>query len=324
MLLPPEPPPLSFDLRALEIFLAVCEAGGMAAGARRLGVTQPAASQAVGELEARLGARLFDRAVRPMALTSAGVMLRQRAAALLAEARQIEPLLRGLEAGRLALVRVGLVDSLARATTGRLAAYLATVADQASFLSGLTSAQTELLLSRRLDLLLASDELTEREGLERWKLLREPYVLVVPHGAAPAPTLAAQAAALPLVRFSARSTTGLEVERYLRRLRLDIPRRLEFDAPFGATAAVAAGHGWAITTPLCLFESGLDLDVDCAPLPAPGFGRTLTLVSRSREFGRLPRDAAEVARAALREAALPALLARWPWLAGQIDVAETA
>jgi DNA-binding transcriptional LysR family regulator len=318
--MPPEPSPLPFDLRALEIFLAVCDGGGMAAGARRLGVTQPAASQAVAELEAGLGSRLFDRAVRPLALTAAGVMLRQRAAALLAEARQIEPLLRGTAAGRFALVRVGLVDSLTRATIGPLADHLGGLAEQVSFQAGLTAAHTETLLSRRLDLLLGSDELTEREGLERWPLLREPYVLALPRGMAPAGSLAAQARAAPLVRFSARSTTGLEVERYLRRLRLDVPRWLEFDAPYGATAAVAAGRGWTITTPLCLFESGLELPVDFWPLPEAGFTRTLTLVARRREFGPLPRQVAEVVRRALRDGPIPSLLRVAPWLDSMLDV----
>jgi DNA-binding transcriptional LysR family regulator len=41
---------LPFDLRSLEIFLAVCEAGAMAVAARKLGLTQPAVSIAVAEL----------------------------------------------------------------------------------------------------------------------------------------------------------------------------------------------------------------------------------------------------------------------------------
>ena len=46
--------------------------------------------------------------------------------------------------------------------------------------------------------------------------------------------------ALPLVRFSARSKTGIEVERHLRRLKVELPRRLEFDTPQGVAATVAA------------------------------------------------------------------------------------
>ncbi|MFA5902159.1 MAG: LysR family transcriptional regulator, partial [Hyphomicrobium sp.] len=34
--------PLPFDLKALEVFIAACEAGSMSAAARELGMSQPA------------------------------------------------------------------------------------------------------------------------------------------------------------------------------------------------------------------------------------------------------------------------------------------
>ena len=122
---------LPFDLRALEIFLAVCEAGAMAQAARALGLTQPAISQAIAELENRTGTTLFDRSVRPLALTPAGGVMRQRASALLSEARQIGPLLRETERGKLSLVRIGLVDSLVRALSVTVATFLAKRAETA-------------------------------------------------------------------------------------------------------------------------------------------------------------------------------------------------
>lgn len=305
---------LPFDLRALEVFLAVCDCGSMAAAARRLGLSQPAISQAISDLETRAGVRLFDRAVRPLGLTASGLVLRQQGGTLLSDAHRIAPLLRDAQSGRLALVRVGMVDSLLRAATPSLSAHLAQVTDQASFLSGLTSSQTDALLTRKLDLFLGSDELSELDGLERWPLLSEPFVLALPRGEAMPDTLALLAATRPLLRFSARSRTGMEVERHLRRLRLDVPQTQEFDTPYGVMSAVAAGRGWAVTTPLCLFEAGLDLPVTCHALPGPGFGRQLTLVARRKEFGRVPRDAAGVVRGALLGGVVPALLDCWPWL----------
>lgn len=292
-----------FDLRALEIFLAVCDAGTMAQAARRLGLTQPAISQAVAEMERRIGIALFDRSARPLALTAAGGALRQRASALLSEARQIAPLLREAEHARLPLLRAGLVDSLSRVLMAPLAQALGEKAEQVSLLSGLTASHAGALLTRQLDLLVGADDLEEIEGLERWPLLSEPYVLLMPahlprpQRAADLEELARQA---PLVRFSARSKTGIEVERHLRRLRLDLPRPLEFDTPFGVTSSVAAGGRFAITTPLCLIEAGLSLDgLACWPLPGPGLTRHLTLIARRQELGRLPRDVADFCRARL-------------------------
>src|SRR6201747_2967201 len=111
---------LPFDLSALEMFLAVCDSGSMAGAARRLGVSQPAVSQAISEMEARSGVLLFDRRVRPLGLTGAGIVLRRDAGALLADARQMMPRLREMQAGRLHRVRIGMVDSLSRALMGPL------------------------------------------------------------------------------------------------------------------------------------------------------------------------------------------------------------
>jgi DNA-binding transcriptional LysR family regulator len=160
--------PLPFDLRALEIFLAVCETGTMAAAARLLGLTQPAISQTIAELEARSGVLLFDRRVRPLGLTQAGWLLRQRASALIADALQIAPMLRETGKGKLPLVRIGLVDSLARTLTTPLAEFFASRVAQNAILFGLTAFHASALMARQLDMILGVDELVDTDGLERW------------------------------------------------------------------------------------------------------------------------------------------------------------
>ncbi|WP_072394345.1 LysR family transcriptional regulator [Hyphomicrobium sp. CS1GBMeth3] len=293
-------PTLPFDLRSLEIFLAVCEAGAMSTAARQLGLTQPAVSLAIGDLERKLGFALFDRTVRPLAVTVAGGLLRQRAAALIAEARQIGPLLRETEHGRLPLIRVGLVDSLSRVLTDPLAAFLATKADEVSILSGLTASHASDLLTRRLDLFLGVDDLETWAGLERWPLAKEPYVLALPAGEeAPrsVPALRKLAERLPLIRFSSRSRTGVEIDAHLRRLGVAAARAFEFDTPYGVTSMVAAGRGFAITTPLCIAEAAVSgARVVTAALPGPQISRKLTLVARHRELGRLPRELGQKVR----------------------------
>ena len=291
---------LPFDLRSLEIFLAVCEAGAMAAAARELGLTQPAISLAIAELERKTGTSLFDRTVRPLALTLAGGLMRQRASALIADARQIAPLLRETKHGKVPLIRVGLVDSLSRALTVPLSQYLASRADEVSILSGLTATHASELLTRRLDLFLGVDDLEELPGLERWELFREPYVLLMSsrNGAVRSVAeLKKLANAVPLIRFSGRSQTGLEIERHLRRLGVDIPNSFEFDSPYAVAAMVAAGLGFAITTPVCFAESQVSSKgLQIARLPGPQISRKLTMVARYRELGNIPRDLADVVR----------------------------
>lgn len=299
-------PTLPFDLRSLEIFLAVCDSGAMSSAARTLGLTQPAVSLAIGELERKLGFDLFDRTVRPLAVTVAGGLLRQRASVLIAEAREIGPLLRETEHGKLPLIRVGLVDSLARTLTAPLASFLAARADEVSLLSGLTASHASDLLTRRLDVFLGVDDLETWAGLERWQLAREPYVLLLPAETEAPRTVGALrklAQAMPLIRFSSRSQTGLEIEAHIRRLGLEVPRSFEFDSPFGVASMVAGGLGFAITTPLCIRESAIQgAKFVTAPLPGAQISRKLTLVARHRELGRLPRELGEMARSVLIEA----------------------
>lgn len=299
------PAPLPFDLKSLEVFLAICETGTMSAAARALGMTQPAVSQSVAELEQSLGFKLLDRNVRPLAATMAGGLLRQRASALIAEARQIAPMLRQTERGKLPIIRVGLVDSLTRALTAPLANYLSTIADEVSILSGLTALHAGELLTRRLDLFLGVDDLETWTGLERWQFAKEPYCLLLSADMKPPRTLAELkklAETKPLVRFSARSQTGLQIEAHMRRLGLSAPQSMEFDSPYAVTAMVAAGRGFAITTPLCVGESAIhDASLVMAKLPGPQVSRSLTLVARHRELGRIPRDLSELARQVLSE-----------------------
>ncbi|MGD9934680.1 MAG: LysR substrate-binding domain-containing protein, partial [Dehalococcoidia bacterium] len=94
--------------------------------------------------------------------------------------------------------------------------------------------------------------------------------------------------------------TGLEIEAHLRRLDLALPRTFEFDTPYGVTEMVAAGRGFAITTPLCIREAALpEAKLVTSPMPGPQMSRKLTLVARHRELGRLPRELGEMARGVL-------------------------
>ena len=66
-------------MRQLEMFLAVARAGSFRRAAERAHLSQPALSQHVGELERGLGARLFERRGRTVALTEAGRILEDHA-----------------------------------------------------------------------------------------------------------------------------------------------------------------------------------------------------------------------------------------------------
>jgi LysR family transcriptional regulator, low CO2-responsive transcriptional regulator len=93
-------------VRQLEIFLAVLGRGGFRRAAEQVGLSQPALSQQVKELEARLGTPLFERLGRTVRPTEAGRLLEgyaRRVFATLQGAREAIGELRGLQRGSLLL-----------------------------------------------------------------------------------------------------------------------------------------------------------------------------------------------------------------------------
>lgn len=77
-------------LREYEVFVAVAETGGFAAAGRTLGLSAPSVTRLVSGLEERLGARLFTRTTRSLALNESGAALLDGARALIADADNLE------------------------------------------------------------------------------------------------------------------------------------------------------------------------------------------------------------------------------------------
>jgi LysR family cyn operon transcriptional activator len=109
-----------FEIRQLRYFLEVADAGNFSRAAKRLGVSQPAISQQMRDLETGLRAILFQRRGKRIALTSAGLIFQEHARAIL---HQVEKSLQeiGSEPGEIhGTLRLGIIPYLSGALLPRL------------------------------------------------------------------------------------------------------------------------------------------------------------------------------------------------------------
>ena len=95
------------NLRYLQTFVDIAEAGSIARAGARLNVSQPAASRQILTLEAELDVRLFDRIGRRLRLTSEGEDLLRQSRRLLMEADSLNARVRALKGGHTGILRVG-------------------------------------------------------------------------------------------------------------------------------------------------------------------------------------------------------------------------
>ena len=111
-----------WDLRALETFNAVVQAGGIGRAARALERPKATLSRQVRELEESLGVRLFDRDSRMLTPTAEGRLLHERTRAALHELAEVRQILLDGTARPRGPLRVSAPVLLSNVFLGRLAA----------------------------------------------------------------------------------------------------------------------------------------------------------------------------------------------------------
>ena len=106
-----------FEDSRINIFMAVCEEGSFTKAARRLGISQPAVSQNISEIEKGVGARIFERDRNSVTLTEEGRLFKDFAEQILYWYRIASESFRSSSAERLARgerprkdLRIGISD----------------------------------------------------------------------------------------------------------------------------------------------------------------------------------------------------------------------
>jgi DNA-binding transcriptional LysR family regulator len=321
---PPSSRRARIDLRALEVFVMVAEIGNMTTAARKLSMTQPAVSQIFRRLEDDVGSALIDRDLRPLRVTPAGAALFTRAKQLLTDVDRLYREIHLAADAQLPRFRIGFVDSFATTAGPQLVKSMQSEVEQLLVWSGIAPELREELINRDLDMIISPDALDGIEAISCERLLQEAYIVVLPaelKRQAGALSLADLVGRYPLIRYSSRSLIGTQIDRHLRWLRIDAPKRNEFDSSESVMAMVAEGIGWAITTPLALAQAPAAFSrLAPIPLPGPQLSRSLYLVYRMGEFPGMPERIATRSARILRSEVVAKLQQLAPWLAQQIQI----
>ena len=310
--------PPGFDLSSIEVFMLTAERGGMTQSGLHLGMTQSAVSQTISKLETALGTRLFDRTMRPLALTPSGKLLLQEGSRLLAAAKSLAIEVREGSQRPVECVTIAMAESLANHLTAPLLLGLGGRALRWQLRSGISLLQHHEFLGRKIDMLITgSSQLENSEDVDHFPVMTEEFILIAPASHAGPLDPIDSLLGLPFIRFSLLSAMGQRIDRQVARMRLSLPNTVELDSTGQQMSAVAAGVGWSITTPLCL-ASHLDMlpRLRVAPISRAQFRRTIQVVARRGEFGLLPRDIATFAAQTLRRSRLTDLARELPWVGG--------
>lgn len=288
------------DLRQASYVLAVVDEGSFTAAAASIPVSQPALSQAVASLERELGAPLFHRIGRRVALTPAGEAFVGPARRMLREAdvaRSVVEQTAGLTAGRLDIVAiptlvveplVDLVGRFRRAHPGVLVR-IVEPEDADAVVALVRDGSCELGLGDQVpdDRLLDADHL----GTQRLLAVLPPGTpLAVDHDLP-----VSRLAGFPLITGPRGTSTRRLVAQALRQDRADVDPRLGVVTEHreAIVPLVMAGAGAAVL-PEPIARDAASLGAVVAPL-SPGIERDVVLVRRSGALSAAARAFRELA-----------------------------
>lgn len=203
------------ELRPLRQFIAVAEELHFGRAAERLHISQPALTQAIQQLELRMGAPLLERSQRRVSLSPAGAALLPELRRLIAAADALPAQAQAAAAGQAGRLRLAFVSSIAY---GPLPGWLRSFREARP---GVQLALREATLDVQLDAFAADQidagfvlhaEGAAPPGLAARRVLREPLMLALPETHALArqarPSWAALSAE-PLVIFPRRIAPSL-------------------------------------------------------------------------------------------------------------------
>ncbi|MBA4328937.1 MAG: LysR family transcriptional regulator [Polaromonas sp.] len=285
------------DLRRLEYFVAVAEAGSFSMGAAALHMSQPALSQQVALLEQETGQRLFVRTGRGVEATEAGLALLVHARGIFALADQARADMRERQLTPSGRITIGLPPRVAHAMTADLVQrFRAEFPDAAiSVAEGLSMRLREWLIAGRLDIAVLFDP-PASPLLQMETLVREPLVVMASTPLRPRMRLA-EVAGLPLVLPSRPNALRQLLEKETQPKGLALKVVAEVESIQTVLSLVARGVAATVLPASSLREWTDDTPPFIAAIHAPVIRNRLVLaVPKARPATRLSRWVLQLTR----------------------------
>lgn len=314
------------SIRGLEVFEALAQTGSVGEAARRLGMSAPAVSQQLKNLNQAVGIPLIDQGRRPMTLTPGGRQFLRHVEAALGALRAGQRDLTMLDLSEVSSLRIGVIEDFENEVTPALTVRLAETMENCAF--RLKTGASHVLLSHvtrnELDIAVCAEGRETPPGASVHPLLDDPYILALPKGT----NLSGGLSSLDALRFLRRDqeqVMGQQIEQALSREGLSLANRFELDSNQSISALVAGGHAWTITTPLSLLRAGrFRGGIDAHPLPFDGLSRRIVLCANSDWTGDIPRQIADIARDLVEHHFTQPGLEQMPWLRGRFTILPAA
>lgn len=312
-------------IRGLEVFEALAATGSVAQAAVVTGLSQPAVSQQLRNLETALATDLIDHGKRPMRLTPAGQSFLARAETALSQLRLAQSELTVMDLAHLSALAIGVIDDFENDLTPRLVNVLAESLTRCKFT--LTTAPSHRIIadieSKRLHLAISASDGKMREGVLEYPLARDPFILVAPRGVVNENNVLSSLNDLPFLRYEREQLISRQIEGHLARQKMDLADRFEIGSHLALMSMVARRIGWAVTTPFGYMRAGrIHEEVEAFALPFAPFSRQISLYASADWAGSVPQDVAQTMRRLMQSHMINPALARLPWLAGELRLLE--
>jgi len=312
----------------VEVFVATAEEASISVAAKRLQTSTATVSQQITSLEGAIGTSLLNRSARPVTLTAAGEMFLRRANTILNEAELARAEIAMADLSRLMRLRLGMIEDFDADVTPRFLGEMGTELRSCQFLleTGASHRLFDLLETRALDVIVASDMGIKADWMEVHPLIEEPFMAAVPKGFLRAgddspDQIARQLRRLPLVQYTTRHHMGRLIAGHLARQNVTLTGRFEIDSYHAIMAMVAGGAGWSILTPLGWLRAARFRDqVDLVALPFAPLSRRISLTARRGVLGKIPESMAMRLKPVLRDLIVGPATAKVPWLEGRMCV----